>query len=53
MKLKYNKPTVESVELNIMTTIMANSVTTGVGNTPSRPDANTDRGNWGSLWNKN
>jgi hypothetical protein len=53
MKLKYNKPIVEIVELKTMTTIMTGSVTTGVGNTPSRPDANTNRGNWGDLWNKN
>jgi phage tail sheath protein FI len=53
MKLKYNKPTVESVELNTATTILSGSVTTGVGNTPSRPDANVHRNNWGDLWNKN
>lgn len=53
MKLKYNKPTVESVELNIDTTILSGSVTTDVGNTPSRPDVNVYRGEWGDLWNKN
>jgi len=53
MKLKYNKPTVEEAELNTMTTIMTGSVITGVGNTPSRPDANSHRGEWGDLWNKN
>ena len=50
MKQKYNKPSVEIVELDARTTMMSESVTTEVGKTPSHPDANAHRGSWGDLW---
>ena len=50
MKQNYEKPVMEQVEMDVVTTMMAESVDTGVGNTPSQPDAPERRGGWGNLW---
>lgn len=50
MKQNYEKPVMEQVEMDVVTTMMAESADTGVGNTPSQPDARGHRGGWGDLW---
>lgn len=52
MKQKYDKPAIEIVGLEVTMVMMAESVSTEVGNTPSCPDANVHRGTWGNLWNE-
>lgn len=50
MKQIYEKPSVEIVELDTNTVMMADSVSTELGDTPSTPDARNRRGTWGNLW---
>ena len=50
MKQAYIKPTSEVIDLEVNTVMMAESVITGVGGTPSEPDAPGRRGTWGNLW---
>ena len=51
MKKDYIKPSTEEIVCDANTVMMAeSSVDTGVGDTPSHPDANGRRGTWGSLW---
>lgn len=52
MKKIYEKPSVEMVELDANTVMMADSVNTEVGDIPSTPDARNRRGSWGDLWNE-
>ena len=51
MKRIYIKPTVNEVVFCTSTMIAtSSSVDTGIGNTPSAPDANGQREPWGDLW---
>ena len=50
MKQNYEKPVMEQVEMDVVTTMMAESADTGMGTTPSQPDARGHRGGWGDLW---
>lgn len=51
MKKDYIKPSIEEIVCDADTMMMAgSSVDTGVGNTPSYPNANDRRGSWGDLW---
>lgn len=51
MKKDYIKPSTEEIMCEVNTVMMAeSSVDTGVGETPSHPDANERRGSWGDLW---
>ena len=52
-KENYLKPEAFMLEFEITTMLMSASdgiVDTGMGNTPSRPDAREHRGEWGDLW---
>ena len=53
MKKEYVKPEIEVIDLDVSTVLMSQSqdkVDTGLGNTPSDPDATGRRGTWGNLW---
>ena len=53
MKKEYLKPEAEVLEMEASTTMMTGSdglVDTGMGETPSTPDAREHRGSWGNLW---
>lgn len=49
MKQVYEKPHVEVIEVEVEKGF-ALSADTGMGNTPSTPDAPGSRGDWGDLW---
>jgi hypothetical protein len=51
MKQTYITPVSEVIDLDVNTAMMAESAPTGVGGTPSEPDAPNHRGKWGDLWN--
>ena len=50
MKKDYLKPEVEVIAVEVNTVMMAESADTGMGDTPSTPDARGRRGKWGNLW---
>ena len=54
MKQTYIKPQTEVIELEVHMVMMVQSkVDTGLGDTPSEPDAPGRRGEWGNLWEDN
>lgn len=53
MKQTYIKPQIEVIELEAHSMMAQSKVDTGLGNTPSEPDAPGRRGQWGNLWDDN
>lgn len=50
MKKEYIRPSIKEIECYVNSVMMAVSVNTGVGNTPSYPNANERRDAWDDPW---
>ena len=51
IKQEYIKPECEVIELEYITSMMAESTSIGFNPNPAEPDAPGRRGEWGNLWN--
>ena len=50
MEKSYVAPQIEVIEIEVEQGFALSSVDTGVGNTPSTPDAPGHRGDWDDIW---
>ncbi len=50
MEKNYVAPQIEVIEIEVEKGFALSSADTGMGNTPSRPDAMGSRGDWDDLW---